>query len=87
MSETITIEDVKRLDVQPGDVLLVTVPPVAAAQQADQIRAVFAEALPGVKIIVRSSDVDVEVVSEQRAIAAAVTEATANPGKTVEVDR
>ncbi len=84
MSEPITIEDVKRLDVHPGDVLLVTLPHAMNAQMADAARAQFAAALPGVKVILKAPDIAVEVVSAEHQIADAVAEATANPGKIVE---
>lgn len=65
MPEPFEIEDIKRLDVKPGDVLLVTVPPETSQETADHIRNRFETTLP-VRAIIRTSDVQVEVVGPER---------------------
>lgn len=59
----IQIEDVKRLDVQAGDVLLVTVPPGTTQRQADDVKNRFETILP-VRAVVMTSGVEVEVARE-----------------------
>lgn len=59
----IQIEDVKRLDVKAGDVLLVTVPQHTTHEQAERIKNLFETTLP-VKAIVTGPDIKVEVARE-----------------------
>jgi hypothetical protein len=65
MSETFDIEDIKRLDVKPGDVLLVTVAPGTSQEVADVIRNRFETTLP-IRVLVKPADVQVEVVGPER---------------------
>lgn len=65
MEEKIEIVDVQRLNVKPGDVLLVTVPPGTSQEVADHIRNRFETTLP-VRAIVKNSEVQVEVVGPER---------------------
>lgn len=58
--DKIEIEDVQRLNVQPGDVLVVTVPPGTSQEVVEHIRNKFETTLP-VRAIVKTSDVHVEV--------------------------
>ncbi len=63
---TIPIADVRRLDVRPGDVLVVRVPRnQLTMQSADQIRKQLHGLLgDDVKVVVTPDDVDVDVVRE-----------------------
>lgn len=61
----IEIEDVQRLDVQPGDVLLVTVPEGTTQADAERIRAGFETALP-VRVLLKSQNIQVETVGPER---------------------
>jgi hypothetical protein len=65
MSETFDIEDIKRLDVKPGDVLLVTVPRQMTAEAAERVKNAFETTLP-IRAIVKTADVHVEVVGPER---------------------
>lgn len=60
----IEIEDVKRLNVGPGDVLLVTVPSGTTPERANDIRNRFETRLP-VRVLVKTADVQVQVVPEE----------------------
>src|SRR5262245_64920085 len=87
MSEHITIEDVQRLDVRPGDVLLVTVPADTTPDQVTRLVEVFESRLPDVRVIVKGTSVGVEVVAADRQveqIQRAVDAAKDNPGKTLD---
>jgi hypothetical protein len=61
----IEIEDIKRLDVKPGDVLLVTVPREMSSEAAQRVANAFETTLP-VRAIIKTSDVRVEVVGPER---------------------
>lgn len=63
MTEKIEIDDIKRLQVKPGDVLLVTVPEHTTRQIAEIIKERFADHLPDVKVIVMTAGIEVGVVS------------------------
>lgn len=58
------IEKVERLDVKPGEVLLVTVPDHTTASAAERVKVRLEEHLPGVKVIIKTANVGVEVVAE-----------------------
>lgn len=58
----IEIEDVQRLDVKPGDVLLVSVPPGTTAQDAAHVKNAFETTLP-IRVVVKTSDIQAEVVT------------------------
>jgi hypothetical protein len=60
---TIDIEDVKRLHVKPGDVLLVTVPQGTTERQIQEIKNAFETNLP-VRALVKTAGIEVEVVGE-----------------------
>ncbi len=62
---TIEIEEIQRLNVQPGDVLLVSVPPGTSQEVADAIRNRFETTLP-VRVLVKTLDVQVEVAGPER---------------------
>jgi hypothetical protein len=65
VSGPLDIEDVKRLNVAPGDVLLVTIPPGRTERDVDHIKNVFETVLP-VRVIVRTADIGVEVAGPER---------------------
>ncbi|HZM83777.1 MAG TPA: hypothetical protein VFC19_49290 [Candidatus Limnocylindrales bacterium] len=64
MPEPFEIEDIKRLNIQSGDVLLVTVPQHTTMQQAAQIKNIFETQLP-VRVIVITSGVTVEIANRE----------------------
>lgn len=57
------IEDIKRLNVQPGDVLLVTVPQHTTSEQVQRVKNLFETTLP-VRAIIRTPDIGVEVAGQ-----------------------
>ena len=66
MQEKLTIEDVERLNVAPGDVLLVTLPTGSTSEEFETVRNAFETKLP-VRVLVKSADVQVQVVAEGEA--------------------
>lgn len=60
---TYEIEDIKRLQVKPGEVLLVTVPQGTVTEVAERIKNVFETNLP-VRAIVTTGDIHVQVASQ-----------------------
>jgi len=60
--DPIRLEDVKRLDVKPGEVLVVR-SPMMTAEVAEHLTNWFREALPGVKVLILDPESTVEVVS------------------------
>lgn len=65
MEEKFTIEDVQRLDVKPGDVLLVTVPRTMSLENVERVKNAFETHLP-VRVLVKPADVQVEVAGPER---------------------
>lgn len=61
----IQIEDVKRLYVKAGDVLLVTVPAHTTNHVAEYIKEQFEKHLPDVKVIIMTTGIAVGVVSQE----------------------
>jgi hypothetical protein len=64
MPRTIEVEQVERLDIRPGEVLLVTVPDHTSAEVAERIRERFERRLPDVKILIKTAGITVKVISE-----------------------
>ncbi len=60
----IDIEDVHRLNVNPGDVLIVTVPPDTDQEQVYRIKNLFETNLP-VRAIVKTANIEVEVAGPE----------------------
>lgn len=64
MSETIEVESIRRLDVKPGETLVVTVPDDLTEQEIHDTRDALLKNLPdGVAAIVMNRDVELSVVS------------------------
>lgn len=61
----IEIEDVQRLNVQPGDVLLVSIPREMGPEAAQRVANAFETTLP-VRVIIKTADVQVEVAGPGR---------------------
>lgn len=59
---TFEIEDIQRLKVQPGDVLLVTIPAGSSQSESERVKYTFETFLP-VRAVVKTADIQVEVVS------------------------
>jgi hypothetical protein len=58
------IEDVQRLVVRPGEILLVTIPAHTTVEDAEYIKGIFKAKLPeGVEVVVKTPDVDAAVVA------------------------
>jgi hypothetical protein len=64
---SIEIQDVERLKVDPGDVLLVTISREMTPQDAQHVKNVFETTLP-VRVIVKTPDIQVEVVEADTAV-------------------
>ncbi len=65
MSEKIDVEYVQRLRVEPGDVLLVTVPDGTPPAQIERIKNLFETNLP-IRALVKTTNVRIEVVGQER---------------------
>ncbi|HEU4544480.1 MAG TPA: hypothetical protein VFR23_25340 [Jiangellaceae bacterium] len=64
MSEPIEIESIARLDIKPGEVLVVRLPQPVTREVAAEIAALLAKKLPaGIETIVTSGDVRLDVVA------------------------
>lgn len=59
--EPITIETVRRLEVQAGDVVVVTLAELVTLERAAWIRDQVKDALPGVKVLVLAAGVELAV--------------------------
>lgn len=64
--DKIEIEDIHRLNVVPGDVLLVTLPRLTPDRVVQDVKNFFETQLP-VRAIVKTADVQVEVVHAEAA--------------------
>lgn len=62
MATKIDIEDVERLNVAPGDVLLITMPLGATVEECQRVQKAIEGRLP-VKAIVKTSGIQVQVVA------------------------
>jgi hypothetical protein len=64
VSETIEVESIRRLDVKPGETLVITLPHHLSAQEMDELRVKIEDRLPdGVKALLTSPDVELTVVA------------------------
>ncbi len=61
VSQTITVEDIKRLTVRPDEMLLVTVPRGMPFVEIERVKNLFETSLP-VRALVKSADIHVEIV-------------------------
>lgn len=67
MSETIEVESIRRLDVKPGETLVVTLPETARPEDMASIEAAMVDRMPdGVKLLIVSHDVELGVVSAEQ---------------------
>lgn len=88
MAEQIEVESIRRLDIKPGEVLVVQIP-LRTDKEIASVRDQLLRLLPeGIRVIVTGPDVDMQVIKESEAgrIAEAVRKATENPGRMVSVD-
>lgn len=91
----IEVEKIQRLRVEPGETLVVTLPEHTTPERARELLKVLEEKTPeGVRVLVVTSGVELTVIaalgeseksSEEQLIAEAITKATANPGRVVEI--
>jgi hypothetical protein len=59
------LEDVRRLDIKPGQILVATVPDHTTIQQAEQIRDHLRTELPDIKVMVVSHNLELMVLNPQ----------------------
>ena len=59
----IEIRDIARLNINPGEVLVVTLPNATPTEDQQQVRAKIEKELPGVKMIIKSESVEMWVLS------------------------
>lgn len=59
----IEIEEIKKLDVRPGETLIVTLPDDTDEMEMTRVRRIFRDEIPNVHLIVTTRDVKLEVVS------------------------
>lgn len=63
MSQTIEVESIRRLDIKPGETLVVTLPAGTPAEDVQRIRDLILDHVPdGVKLMLVSADVDLSVL-------------------------
>lgn len=63
MSQTIEVESIRRLDIKPGETLVVGLPKGSTPEMAERARAAVKECIPpGVAILVLTNDVDLSVI-------------------------
>lgn len=60
--ELIPIEDLTRLDVQPGDVLLLQSKVTLSRETAERLEAEFSRRLPGVEILVCDDEIEAKAI-------------------------
>jgi hypothetical protein len=63
VTEPLQLEDIKRLALQPGDVLVVRLPVIPSPEMVDSVRLQLEAALPGHKVFVLAPGIDLEVIS------------------------
>jgi len=64
MTEQITVEEIRRLRLEPGDHLLVRVPHDTTHATVTVMRKYFAELWPSVPVMVVAADIDISVVNQ-----------------------
>jgi hypothetical protein len=62
VSQTIEVESIRRVDIKPGEILEVTLPPGTDADTAQRVHALLTAELPDVKILLMSAGVDLQVL-------------------------
>lgn len=66
MSQTIEVESIARLDVRPGEVLVVTVPEDFDAADAEHVTRALRERLPdGVNVLIVKAGITFQVVAQE----------------------
>ncbi|SDT69500.1 hypothetical protein [Jiangella sp. DSM 45060] len=66
MSQTIEVESIARLDVRPGESLIVTVPNDFDAADADHVHRALRERLPaGVNVVIVQAGITFQVVAQE----------------------
>jgi hypothetical protein len=64
VKQTIEVDSIARLDIKPGETLLVTVPTPTSRDEVHAIRDAFMTQLPeGVRVLIKSGDIEVSVVA------------------------
>lgn len=63
MTQTIEVESIRRLDVKPGETLVFTLPARCTMADADRVKRVAADVLPGVAILVVGEGTQLQVVA------------------------
>lgn len=60
---TIEVEKIQRLDIKPGETLVVTVPSTTTDQRLKEMGDLIRDAIPGIDVLFMSSAVKLSVVS------------------------
>lgn len=61
------LEDIRRLDIRPGQILVATLPEGATPQEADQVHEILKAKLPnGVNVLVKTSNADLMVLNPEQ---------------------
>ena len=65
MTQTIEVESIRRLDIKPGETLVVGLPERATREEMEQVRATLPNYLPdGVKVLITSANIELSVVGD-----------------------
>ncbi len=65
-NQPIQIEDVKKLQLEPGDILVIRIPRQYAAPALERLRQRVCELIPDHKVLVLGSEVDLEILRGSR---------------------
>ena len=65
MPQTIEVESIQRLDVKPGETLVVRLPERTTSEVARQVKAAVEAAVPdGVQVLITSANIELTVVAD-----------------------
>lgn len=65
MTQTIEVESIQRLVINPGETLVVGLPDGATAEEAARVKAAAESAVPdGVTVLVKSANIELSVVAD-----------------------
>lgn len=61
MNLTIQIDRIEALNLQPGDIIIVTVPPLTAADQIAEVKKALGPMFPGHQLLVKPGSVSLDI--------------------------
>lgn len=65
MTQTIEVESIQRLDINPGETLVVGLPDRATSEEAARVKAAVEAAVPaGVQVLIKSANIELTVVAD-----------------------